>query len=93
MSQHAFATPEKLAAIAAAVSKALELSYPLAISKMKLYLEKAKTQAVLLKPIKSNILEAHGQVAVLLEGYDPAAVAQIGLMSAEQVQLMLDKFT
>jgi len=77
----------------AQVTRALDESYPLAVAKMRLYLDKPKTRAVLLKPVRSNITEAHGQVAALLRGYDAAAVERIGLMSADALNERLDRFS
>lgn len=90
VSEHAFASPEKLAAIVGAVNKALETSYPMAIAKMRLYLEKPKTQNVLLKPITNNIVEAHGQIAQLLAAsYDADAVATVGLKTSQELDAVL----
>lgn len=38
-----------------------------AIIKMRLYLSNPATHTILLKPVKSNIAEAHGQIASLLQ--------------------------
>lgn len=38
-----------------------------AVAKMRLYLSNPATHAILLKPVKSNIAEAHGQIASMLQ--------------------------
>lgn len=49
------------------------------------------THAVLLKPIKANIAEAHGQIASLLEGeYSEEERATIGLTPPEELAKILD---
>ena len=47
--------------MAARVRKALAGPLPAAVGRMRLYLANPATHAILFKPIKSNIAEAHGQ--------------------------------
>jgi hypothetical protein len=55
-------------------------------ARMKLYLPNPSTRAILCKPIKSNIAEAHGQIATLLEEeYSEELVAEIGLSGPEEL--------
>lgn len=49
------------------VNAALSGPLPLAVAKLRLYLPNPATHAILLKPVKSNIAEAHGQIAKLLQ--------------------------
>jgi hypothetical protein len=44
------------------VREALHTALPAAVAKMKLYLSNPSTHAILFKPVKSNVAEAHGQV-------------------------------
>lgn len=49
------------------------------------------THAVLLKPIKANIAEAHGQIASLLEGeYTDEERDTIGLTPPDELARILD---
>lgn len=58
---------------------------------MKLYLNNPATHAVLFKPIKSNIAEAHGQIAALLEAeYTAEEGAAAGLTPPGQLAALLD---
>lgn len=62
----AFAAPERVAELVARVREALHGALPAAAAKMRLYLPTTATHAILFKPIKSNVAEAHGQVRALL---------------------------
>lgn len=47
--------------------------------------------AVLCRPVKSNIAEAHGQIAQLLESeYSSEEAAQVALMQPDQLKAVLD---
>ncbi len=64
---------------------------PAAVDKMRLYMASPGTHAVLLKPIKANIAEAHGQIASLLEAeYPEEERAQIGLTPPDELAKILD---
>ena len=58
----AFAAPERLQEVCSRVRAALREALPAAAAKMRLYLSNPATHAILFRPIKSNIAEAHGQV-------------------------------
>ena len=58
----AFAAPERLQEVCGRVRAALQEALPAAAAKMRLYLSNPATHAILFRPIKSNIAEAHGQV-------------------------------
>ena len=54
------------------VRDALQKELPATVAKMRLYLVNPATHGILFKPIKSNIAEAHGQIAALLQAeYTP----------------------
>jgi conserved oligomeric Golgi complex subunit 3 len=91
LNQQAFAVPEKLGALVAAVNQALDTTYPAAVNKLRLYLGKPKMQAALLKPIRSNISEAHAHIeAVLRESYTAEGAARVPLRSGPELQALLD---
>ena len=62
----AFASEEKLAAIAKQVKTSLADELPKAVYTMKLYLHAENTREALLKPIKSNVAEAFAQILSLI---------------------------
>lgn len=87
----AFASPQRLAEMVAKVRTALAGPLPDSVAKMKLYLNNPATHAVLFKPIKSNIAEAHAQIAALLEAeYTPEEGAAAGLTPPGQLAALLD---
>ncbi len=87
----AFASPERLEEMATKVREALNRDLPAVASTMRLYLNNPATHAILFKPIKSNIAEAHGQIASLLDSeYTKEEVARISLMPPQQLAQMLD---
>eukprot|EP00884_Botryococcus_braunii_P022752 jgi/Botrbrau1/9160/Bobra.160_3s0032.1 len=89
--EQAFAAPPRLEEMVARVRTALEEALPGAVAKMKLYLNNPATHAILFKPIKSNIVEAHGQIASLLETeYTPEEAAAIHLTGPEELKAILD---
>ena len=65
--EQAFATEERLKDVIMRVNKALDEALPSLVAKMRLYLQSDSTWSVLYKPIRQNILEAHGQVLQLVE--------------------------
>jgi conserved oligomeric Golgi complex subunit 3 len=87
LKEHAFASPERLSEVAAAVNAALTASVPNVISKIRLYITNPTTQSILVKPIVSNIGEAHGQIASLLSGeYTEEEAGKIGFMDADKLK-------
>lgn len=60
--EQAFAGPERVAELVGRVREALGGALPAAAARMRAYLPSPATRAVLFKPIKSNVAEAHGQV-------------------------------
>jgi conserved oligomeric Golgi complex subunit 3 len=90
ISHLAFGSPQKLAAVVAAVNGAMEQTYPMVIQKLCLYLAKPRTRAALLKPIRSNIEEAHSQIRGLLqEQYSSADAARAPLHTPEELETIL----
>lgn len=59
----AFAAPDRVAELVGRVREALATALPEAVGAMRLYLPNPATHAILFKPIKSNVAEAHGQVS------------------------------
>jgi hypothetical protein len=91
LKEQAFATPEKLAEMVANVEEVVKKQVPEIVSKMGLYLQNSSTRTILFKPIKSNILEAHGQVLSLLDSdYTPEEAAQVPIMNLPDLQSFLD---
>jgi len=89
--EQAFASPAKLAEMVEKVNEALSQQLPKSIAKMQLYLANSNTQAILFKPVKSNIVEAHGQVAQLLQTeYSPEEAAAVALMQPAELSTLLD---
>ena len=87
----AFAKPERLAEMVRKVKEALQTALPKAVSKLKLYLTNASTHAILFRPIKSNIAEAHGQIASLLESEYSAEDAElVQLLPPPELSALLD---
>ena len=71
--------------------EALGGALPQAIKKMQLYLNNPATHAILFRPIKSNIVEAHGQIAALLDSdYTKEEAASINLPSPQELGAILD---
>ena len=77
--------------MAVKVREALLKDLPGVAAKMRLYLNNPATHAILFKPIKSNIAEAHGQIATLLDAeYTKEEVASISLTPPQELAHMLD---
>ncbi|GFR40890.1 hypothetical protein Agub_g1542 [Astrephomene gubernaculifera] len=90
--EQAFASPAKLAEVVGRVNAALEGPLPAAVAKMRLYLPNPATHAILLKPVKSNIAEAHGQIAKLLQtDYTSEEAAEVPLHNPQQLAAVLDR--
>lgn len=86
----AFASPERLVEMVQKVQTAMQTILPKAISKMKVYLNNPSTHSVLFKPIKSNIAEAHAQIAALLDAeYTQQEVESIQLTTPAALEKLL----
>ncbi|CAI5469742.1 unnamed protein product, partial [Closterium sp. Yama58-4] len=92
--EQAFASPEKLAQVVKQVDEALKVSLPEVVANMALYLPHAATRAILFRPIKSNILEAHAQLQSLVDSeYTEEDRAVVGLISSADLVTFLDGLT
>lgn len=73
------------------VRAAMSSALPDAIKRMQLYLHNPSTHKVLYRPIKSNIVEAHGQIQALLDSdYTKEEAASIDLPSPTELKGVLD---
>lgn len=73
------------------VREAMSSALPEAIKRMQLYLHNPATHKVLYRPIKSNIVEAHGQIQALLDSdYSREEAAQIALPPPTELKGVLD---
>ena len=73
------------------VRAALKSSLPASVARLKLYVRNPATHAVLLRPIKSNIVEAHSQIAQLLAAeYRPEEAQAVDLPSSAELASLLD---
>eukprot|EP00250_Pteridium_aquilinum_P014593 c22082_g2_i1 orf=45-2297(-) len=91
LKNQAFATPEKVAEMVTKVDDAIRKDLPSVVNKMKLYLQNPSTRSILFKPIKSNIIEAYGQINSLInDEYLAEDIAVIGLPKFTDVQAYLD---
>lgn len=92
MKLQAFGAPAKLAELVSGVNEAMQSKLPATVAKTQLYLPNPATRAILFRPVKSNIAEAHGQIAALLEAeYDAQEAGQVPLMQPDQLKGVLDE--
>lgn len=90
ISKLAFASTAKITNVVAVVNEALNTKYPLVAQKVNLYITKPKTRTSLMKPVISNILEAHEQVRTILNQiYTEAEAAAVPLQSKEDLEKAL----
>ena len=88
----AFASVEKVAEMLQKILDSMDNALPALASKLKLYLRNPSTRGILFKPIKSNIMEAHGQIASLIsEEYTVEEVGSLAQISMEDLDKKLDK--
>ncbi|KAL8253321.1 hypothetical protein R6Q59_037014 [Mikania micrantha] len=91
LKDQAFATPDKVAEIVQKVNAAMHNELPRVMEKMKLYLQNPSTRAILFKPIKTNIIEAHEQVVSLLKKeYSEEEITTINMVSIQELQSQLN---
>ncbi|XP_031104635.1 conserved oligomeric Golgi complex subunit 3 isoform X2 [Ipomoea triloba] len=92
LKDQAFASMEKIAEILQKVNAAIDQDLPRVLEKMRLYLQNPSTRAILFKPIKTNIIEAHSQVLSLLKKeYSPEDSQNIlNMISLEDLEVKLD---
>ena len=92
VSSAAFATPERLSEVVAQVNDSLNTDLPACIQKLSLYLTGAATREIIFNPIRSNIAEAHSQIATLLEReYQPEDLKKVPLCSPAVLSDMMSK--
>lgn len=90
----AFGAPGKLAELVSGVNTAMTERLPPTVAKTQLYLPNPATRAILFRPIKSNIAEAHGQIAQLLEAeYSPEEAAGVPLMQPDALKAALEELS
>lgn len=90
LSKLAFASVGKVEGIVAAVNKSLQGKYVQAVQSMQLYVQSPKAREGLLKPIASNIIEAHEQVRKLLhEHYTAEDAQQVSMKSKSELEAVL----
>nr|XP_043637301.1 conserved oligomeric Golgi complex subunit 3 isoform X2 [Erigeron canadensis] len=91
LKDQAFATPDKVAEIVQKVNATMQNELPRVMEKMKLYLQNPSTRAILFKPIKTNIIEAHEQVQSLLKKeYSQEEMNNINMIAMQDLQAQLD---
>lgn len=89
--EQAFAAPERIIEVATAVRNALEGPLPDAAAALRAYLPAEQTRAALFKPIRSNVVEAFGQLRTLLQDeYSEEEQRGAGVPPIEQVEAALD---
>lgn len=77
-----------------AVNESLKTKLPDAIAKLRLYLPKESTCAIIFRPIKSNISEAHSQVAsIFAREYEKEEIAGIPLLAPKDLTELLDSMS
>ncbi|EFJ16218.1 hypothetical protein SELMODRAFT_116626 [Selaginella moellendorffii] len=91
LKDQAFATPEKVAEVISKVDCSLKEELPNVISKMNLYLPNPYTRSILLKPMKSNVVEAYSQVLNIVEAeYSQDDIKTSPIISITELQAHLD---
>lgn len=90
LSKLAFASVGKVEGILTAVNELLQGKYAQAVQSMQLYVQSPKAREGLLKPIASNIIEAHEQVRKLLHEHYTAEDAQkVSMKSKAELEAVL----
>lgn len=88
----AFASEDKLTAIAKQVNTALGEILPKAVYTMNLYLNSQSTREALIKPIKSNVAEAHAQIDAILDAeFPPGFSAKIGILDPARLAAAMEQ--
>ena len=90
LKQQSFASIEALTAAYGALRKALENEYRPIVAKLGLYLENASTEAILIKPVKANLVEAVTKMqALLVDNYTPDEMTAAGVISPDALKTLL----
>jgi hypothetical protein len=91
LKQQAFATPGRVGELVQQCKTTLGSALRDAATRKKVYLPSPQVAAVLLRPVKANIAEAHAQLAALLEvEFTPGELAAVGLTPPEELRRLLD---
>jgi hypothetical protein len=91
LSTLAFASAERVAELVTRTNAALPTALARAAGRARAYLPEGPIAAVLFRPIKANIAEAHAQMAALLEAeYGREAAAAVPLLEPEALRGVLD---
>ena len=94
LKDHAFAALPRVADIVEKVNEAVGDILPKASAKLTLYVAKPGFKDVLFGPIKSNIVEAHAQLAALLEReYPDEDRSLVRLKDVAELRQLLDSFS
>lgn len=92
LSKLAFASPAKITSLVETVNDSLKNRFPEAAAKVQLYITKPKTRASLMKPVVSNIIEAHDQIRTLLHQiYTAEEAAAVPLLGKDELAQMLSE--
>jgi hypothetical protein len=87
----AFAAVERVGELVATTNASMGPTLAAAAQRARAYLPAGSTRAVLFRPIKANIAEAHAQMAAVLEAeYKPEEVAAMGLLGPDALRRLLD---
>jgi hypothetical protein len=87
----AFAAVARVTELVAATKAAMGVTLAAAAARARAYLPDPATRHALFKPIKGNIVEAHAQMAALLEAeYSAEDVAAVGLTAPPELRALLD---
>ena len=87
----AFAAVDRVTELVAATNASMGPTLAAASQRARAYVPAGSTRAVLFRPIKANIAEAHAQMAAVLEAeYKPEEVAALGLLGPEALRRVLD---
>lgn len=90
LSKLAFASPTKITSLVELVNDSLKNRFPQVVQKVQLYITKPKTRASLMKPVVSNITEAHDQIRSLLHQiYTAEEAAAVPLLGKDELAQLL----
>ncbi|KAF5191811.1 Conserved oligomeric Golgi complex, subunit [Thalictrum thalictroides] len=91
LKNQAFATPDKVAELVQTVGVSIQKELPKVMAKLKLYLQNPSTRTILFKPIKTNIVEAHVQLQLLIKSeYSVEEMENFGIVPLQDLNAQLD---
>jgi len=92
LSTSAFGSEKRVAEIIRSVNSSLETSFIDTINSLKMYVRAKETQALLLKPIFSNIVEAHVQFFnILLQEYSREVLKGYGMLDVDELNTLFQR--